>query len=250
MALFRRRKAAPTEVPTVAVPAGVPTPRDASGFGQVAVPSVATEANPLAGAQVSSQIVLDKVMQLMTTENGVHVESVVTALGALAGRACQIAAIHQLEQTGDATGVGVSRVVTTSGETYLMGDAINRPLLESPYSVWSLVSGAAKEQGAELPELTELVSHSASTLGGPEFGIPRFAEGTDAAASPREYLELWNTMLTWVTPTAPRPQQWPMVYGLALQNLFQMMRGQDFDLGVLTRVAMDSALTTAKIATA
>ena len=127
-----------------------------------------------------------------------------------------------------------------------MGPAINRPLLESPHSVWALVAGYAQSKGAVLPDLADLAGHGARTVGGPEFGRPRYAVGKEASVLPVQYLDAWEPMLAQILPFAPDPQQWPVVYGLAVQELFEMTGGQ-FDLTVLTRVVMDSAIATSKI---
>ena len=133
-----------------------------------------------------------------------------------------------------------------NGDEYFVGDAINRPLAESKYSVWGLVAGAANQHGGQVPDLNELFQHSASTLGGAEFGVPRYAPGTNASETPRSYLALWDSLQTSVRQSAPSPEQWPVAYGFAIQNLFAMAKGH-FGLVVLTRVVMDSAIATSKL---
>ncbi|CAH0143860.1 hypothetical protein SRABI26_00536 [Arthrobacter sp. Bi26] len=214
-------------------------PRDA------AAPSPAFD--PLPGAQLAGRIVLERLLGAMRDERGVHVESLATALGALAGRACQIAALEGLNSgAAQYRGLSLLTVGGANGDEYFVGDAINRPLAESTHSVWSLVAGAAQQHGAQVPDLNELFHHSASTLGGAEFGLPRFAPGTNAGGTPRSYLAMWEPLQAPVRQAAPRPEQWPVAYGLAVQNLFAMAKGQ-FDLGVLTRVVMDSAIATSKL---
>ncbi|SDL25716.1 hypothetical protein SAMN04487916_10780 [Arthrobacter sp. ov407] len=210
-----------------------------------AAPSPASD--PIPGAQLAGRIILERLLGVMRDERGVHVESLATALGALAGRACQIAALEGLH-SGEAEYRGLSLLTVggANGDEYFVGDAINRPLAESNYSVWSLVAGAAQHYGAQVPDLNELFHHSASTLGGAEFGLPRFAPGTNAGGTPRSYLTMWEPLQAPVRQAAPRPEQWPVAYGLAVQNLFAMAKDQ-FDLGVLTRVVMDSAIATSKL---
>jgi hypothetical protein len=204
-------------------------------------------ADPLLGPKIAGKGLLERLLVILKDERGVHVESLATALGALAGHACQVAAFEGLNSGNqEYSGLSLSTVEGANGDEYFFGDAINRPLAESTYSVWGLVAGAAHQHGAELPDLSELFAHSASTVGGENFGLPRFAPGTQAAGTPRQYLALWDQLLPLVQESAPRPQHWPIAYGIAVQNLFGMAAGH-FDLGVLTRVVMDSAIAMSKL---
>jgi hypothetical protein len=208
------------------------------------------DSDPLLGPKIAGKVLLERLLITMRNpQGGVHVESLATALGALAGHACQLAAVHGL-RTGSPEYRGLTLNVArgANDDEYFFGDALNLPLAASPHSVWSLVAGAAQQSGAQVPDLEELFRHSASTMGGKEFGLPRFAPGTNAADTPRNYVRVWNTVQPTVEESAPRPEQWPVAYGLAIQNLFTMTNGQ-FDLGVLTRVVMDSAIATSKLKT-
>ncbi|MDR7080841.1 hypothetical protein J2X01_000110 [Arthrobacter ginsengisoli] len=210
-------------------------------------PQDGAASDPLPGAQLAGRIILERMLGSMKDARGVHVESLATALGALAGHACQVAALQGLSSgAAEYQGLSLMTVGGANGDEYCVGDAINRPLAESQYSVWGLVAGAANQHGGQVPDLNELFHHSASTLGGADFGLPRFAPGTSAGATPRSYLAMWDSLQASVRQAAPRPEQWPVAYGLAIQNLFAMAAGQ-FDLGVLTRVVMDSAIATSKL---
>ena len=213
---------------------------------QAGTPTGATS-DPLPGAQLGGRIILERLLGTMKDERGVHVESLATALGALAGRACQVAALQGLSAgAAEYQGRSLMTVGGANGDEYFVGDAINRPLAESKYSVWGLVAGAANQHGGQVPDLNELFQHSASTLGGAEFGLPRYAPGTNASETPRSYLALWDSLQTSVRQSAPSPEQWPVAYGFAIQNLFAMAKGH-FGLVVLTRVVMDSAIATSKL---
>jgi hypothetical protein len=201
--------------------------------------------DPMVGVKLAGREVLERVLAALKDERGVQVETVATALGALAGRACHLAARDGVQnERPEYAGLSLISVGTKDGQTYLMGPAINRPLLERPLSVWGLVAGFAQSTGATPPDVHELAAHGASTLGGPQFGRPRYAPGTGSATLPVQYLGAWEPMLAHIRPLAPDPQQWPAVYGL--QGLFERVRGQ-FDLTDLTRVVMDSAIAMSKV---
>lgn len=202
----------------------------------------------LSGPQTAAVQVLEHVFEWEKSDRGVHLEGAVVTLGALAGKACQVAVLTGIADNDPVyAGLSVADVTAADGTEYLFGDAINRPLVESTYSVWSLVAGAANSLGATVPDITELFEHAAASVGTPEFGIPRFAEGT-YAEPPVTYLPRWEELLPIIRTSAPDPQQWPIVFGIAIQQLFTIV-GKDFDLTTLTRIFMDSAIAMSKLQT-
>ena len=196
------------------------------------------------GVRKAGAAVLDDLLGRPKTEKGVHLESAAVALGALAGHACQLVVL-----AGGPEFAGLSMLVASgkNGDSYYFGDAINRPLAESPNSVWELVSSKAQALGAAIPDRDELFRHAAETVGGNEFGVPRYAPDT-FSEPPASFLPLWDILLPTVTATAKAPGEWPMVYAVALGDLLEQASG-NFDLEPLVRIAMDSAIATAKLAT-
>jgi len=192
--------------------------------------------------------VLEKVFEWETSDHGVHLEGAVVALGALAGKACQVAALTGVANKDPVyKRLSVADVTAADGTEYYFGDALNRPLAESTYSVWSLVAGAANSLGATVPDVTELFNHAAQSVGTPEFGVPRFATGTYAEL-PVTYLARWDELLPNIRKHAPDAQQWPVVFGIAIQQLFTIVGG-DFNLTDQTRIFMDSAIAMSKLKT-
>lgn len=203
-------------------------------------------AEPLLGAQLAGEQVLQRLIEAMGNEQGVHIESLVTALGALGGRACHEAVVAAAAAGALPPGAMVA-ATGANGDRYLFGDAINALLAEDDPSLWSLVAGAVQQLGAPLPDLGELFRHNAAGVGGEDYGRPRFATGTSAGDTPLNYVRTFEPALSpIVRDLCPEPQRQPLAYGFALQALFRMA-GQRFDLTALTRVAMDSAIAMAKL---
>ena len=201
----------------------------------------------LDGAAEAAGIILDRMLGAMSSDRGVHIESLFTALGSHAGHACQLAALDGLaREDPDYTGLSYIEVQGANGDTYLYGDAINRPLAASSYSFWELVGTKLRELNAEVPDANEYFAHSAATAGTAEFGLPRYAEGTAAGDTPRGYLPSFETLQPTYLASAPDPQQWPVAYGIAVRSALELTGGQ-FDYGVLARIVMDSAIATSKL---
>jgi hypothetical protein len=133
--------------------------------------------DPLVGAKLGSKEVLQRIIDAMKNERGVHVESLLCALGALAGYSCQANLRAQALSKGMAETAAFQTVETKDGKKYFFGDPLNNALAGSQHSVWGLAAGAAQHAGAkELPDINEMFKHTSSVLGCPQFGIPRVPE--------------------------------------------------------------------------
>jgi hypothetical protein len=263
--MFGRRKPPPPAAAPIGSPRGprdAGDPRDADGPFDPDDPrdSVGTQAvmrqvrsqlaeRPLLGAQIAGKEILENILAMVKNERGVQIEAVATILGGLAGRACLLAALSG--QAGDDPALNsltLNTLGTKDGGTYLIGDAVNRQVAEGPYSVYSLIAGYLQHAGEPIPDAGEFFAHSVQSLGGPNFGVPRFAPGTGVGSTPLEYADaLWGTFSNSLRRYAPDPQLWPTSYGIAIQQMLELAKGAGLDLQVLVRVVMDSVLAVAKV---
>ena len=162
----------------------------------------------LDGAAEAAGIILDRMLGAMTSERGVHVESLFTALGSHAGHVSRLAAADS----------------TSDPEQTLA-------------TFWGLVARKLQQLTGETPDASEYVAHS---------GPPRYEEGTAADDTPEGYLISFDVLRATFEKSAPDPQQWPVAYGIAVQSALDLTGGQ-FDYGVLARIVMDSAVATSTI---
>ncbi|THG29964.1 hypothetical protein [Naasia lichenicola] len=204
---------------------------------------------PLLGAKIAGQELLHNVMTMLSNERGVQIEVAATIFGGLAGRACLLAALAG--QAGDDPALNAKTINSLGmkdGSTLLIGDALNWQLAEGPHSVYALIGGYLRSAGEPIPDAGEFFAHSVQSLGGPTFGVPRFAPGTGAGSTPLEYADaLWATFSNSLRRYAPDPQLWPISYGIAIQQMLELAKSSGLDLGVIVRVVMDSALAVAKV---
>lgn len=195
--------------------------------------------------KATGKAVLDELLRELRTEKGVHLESAAVALGALAGFGCQVAVKLAIKDSGSYHGLSVVTATGANGDVYLFGDAINRPLYESPDSVWVQMSTAARELGAAVPDVEELFAYVAGTVGGDAFGIPRYAPET-WSETPSSFLPLWGKF-SWLFQGRMPASQWYLGYAAAFAGLLKMT-GRDFDVEPLVRIGMESAIAMAKLA--
>ncbi len=198
-----------------------------------------------AGKEIASKLFL-----AMSTDRGIHLESLLSALGALAGYACQISVREDFVVRQGRAENDVFIVVQSkqNSVTYYFGDLLNRPLAESRYSVWSLVSGATQKLGAkELIDLHDVFKHVTDTLGAENFGIPRVAAEHRAKETPINYVSfLWPQLFPLAQNFCKTPSDWPIIFGIAIQEI--LFASKDLiDPQVALRIVMESAVPMSKI---
>jgi hypothetical protein len=204
--------------------------------------------DPLLGAKLGSREVFQRLLNGMKNEKGVHVESLLCALGSLAGYACQANLRAQAQAKGLQETAAFQIVTTTDGRQYFFGDPLNNALAGSQYSVWGLAGGAAQHAGAkEFPDVNELFQHAASTVGGDQFGVPRIPENHRAGDRPINYLKaLWPVLQPTVKLFCPTPVDWPILYGLAIQEAMDTAKTV-IDPALAFRIVMESAIPMSKV---
>lgn len=203
--------------------------------------------DPLIDAKLGSKEILPRLLAALNDERGVHTESLLCAAGALAGYSCQ-AGVRALAAMQGYAEKDVFTIVEAGEQTYFFGDHLNTPLANSQYSVWSLAAGAAQANGCtDLPDLEEIFQHVAGTVGDPSFGTPRIAEGHRPGASPLHFLEqLWPLFDPLVKEICPDPFQWPILYGMVIQEVFDLGKAVVApDLAL--QIVMESAVPMSKV---
>jgi hypothetical protein len=205
--------------------------------------------DPLIGAKIGAREVRENLMTAMKDSRGVHIESLLCALGSLAGYSCQASLRKELIEM---KGLDESQVFVIlndkEGNKYYYGDLINKPLYESQYSVWSLLAGAVQELGKkELIDAEDIFKYVVNTIGTDNFGIPRIPEDHKPMDIPLNFVKyLWPRFLPIAETFCAFPSEWPIMFGLAVQQVILM--GKDvIDPLLALSIAMESAIPMAKV---
>jgi hypothetical protein len=144
-----------------------------------------------------AEYVLYRIWATLQSREGIHAESLLACVGALAGYACQ---------------AYVRRA----------GAREDLPLTASPLSVWALVRRSLQKLGKPLPDIDEISAHVTRTLGTGEFGVPRVAHEHRPHKLPVVYLtQLWPQVLPIAQRFCRRPAQLPVLFGIALQRALE-----------------------------
>ena len=104
---------------------------------------------PLQRVQLTGRILFDLACQVLSDDKGVRMENLLALLASVGGHQC-IAPLLELAAAQGKTpqDLGIMVAEGADGRTYYFGDAPNKLLVESQYSLLSLAFGAAQDCGA------------------------------------------------------------------------------------------------------
>ncbi|MCB1500424.1 MAG: hypothetical protein KDK07_11660 [Bauldia sp.] len=203
----------------------------------------------------------DSILAWLTTGRGVHVETLMTVVGKLAGFAAQCAAWDAVRRSGKpAPKDGLVLATTPSGERFYFGDLINGYLVPEgarEWTVWGFGAAAAVEAGlpeARLPDYVDMFRHASATIGTGDFGIPRVSADHRPHLSPKEALvRFWPAARAILARTdGPEPgksvpvEYWPAILGLVARQYILMAR-EALDPAMSLSLVMESAITMSKV---
>lgn len=198
--------------------------------------------------QISAKLRASLEEQLSDPKGRVHVETMLSALGAMAGFGCQIA-VRAAMKAGRINPDGALVEVTThDGEIYYYGDQINQPLLEAPISVWKLIAGAAQHAGAgELPDIIEIAKHVSATVGGGGFGVLTVDAKNQPHEAPMEALKTyWQPSYALIESLSGDPIMTGWYFAGAAQGVIVDAR-QVIDPALSCRIVMEAAVAMSKV---
>jgi hypothetical protein len=204
--------------------------------------------DPLIGAKVGSREIYQRLLDGMKTDRGVHIESLLCALGALAGYSCQASIRAQAVAKGMLETSAFHMVTVKDGRHFYFGDPLNNALAGVKYSIWNLAGGAAQNAGAKsLPDINDIFQYTVQVLGEDAYGIPRVPDKHRPADKPFNYLRLfWPRLFTTVKLFCPNPVEWPILYGLAIQEAINAGKNM-IDPALALTIVMESAVPMSKV---
>lgn len=204
---------------------------------------------PVAADDMADQL-LSWLMDELRSGRRIQLEAVLCALGALSGYAAQQAIHEDLVKTGK---LGLDEafmlIETRAGGTFFFGELLNAVIVAkdpSQFSISKIVCDAGRQAGAtSLPDIAEIIKHSAATVGVPEFGLPRLPAVHMPEIMPREAVNrFWPAARRRLAGTPP--MSWPLHLALAAHKLIvQHKDAIQPDLAV--RIVLESAVPMSKI---
>lgn len=262
---FGRRATPVTPPPAGAAPAGAmqtgwsrapsaPDPKDTkSETGTPASPQFHQLESPGAAAGMLGDIptrIADWLMRQLKDQRGVHCETMLTVVGALAGYAAQQALWEGMVKPGKLAIAQAFRVMETpAGEAFFFGDPLDTILVSMEpkhLSIWKIVAGGTLAAGGEhLPDIGNLLRHCEATAGTSQFGLPRLPDDHLPSILPRAALQRFWPEARLLLALA-EPLTWPLHMAHAAQKLMLQMKGSIApDLAV--KIVMEAAVPMSRV---
>ena len=196
--------------------------------------------------------VRNSLLKWLTGDRGVHAETLMVSVGALAGFAAQNAALRSIGASAAPSPKDALMTAEAGGEVYYFGNRINGYLVqqagEYAYPLWGFIAAAAMQSGLprqDLPDVIEMFNHVSKSIGTSEFGIPRAATKEHPThLTPRKALEtFWPRTKILLSnadrvlvkglsglETAPEggtsvpEEHWPLILALVAQQFIRMAK--------------------------
>jgi|GEM_PF-817148 hypothetical protein len=201
--------------------------------------------DPLIYAKAGAQEIWNILLTALKEPDGrINANNVLLWASGLSGIACQASVWEKSKLTGTTAQFVV--VETINGRKFYMGDALNKPLLESQYSIWSLAAGIYRKllPYKPLPNLEELVVNCTNMIGNEEYRI--WGEVNPYTMVP-EYITVWKSLERKIKHSCSNPDDWSLMFGLVLQKALEMSYKVVPEDKNCLEMAMENALFTAKL---
>jgi hypothetical protein len=195
-----------------------------------------------------AEYVLYRIWATLQDPKGIHAESLLTCLGALAGHACQAYVRQAAALPGaDPRRYELLTVDASDGKKYLYGEALMVPLVESSLSVWALAGRTVQMLDEPLPDIQDIVRHVTQTVGTSSFGVPRVPDGHHPRHSAAVYVKhIWPQILPVAQRFCRKPMQVPVLFGIALQRAIEHTKDL-LSPTLSASIAMECAVAMAKV---
>ena len=204
-------------------------------------------AEPYADAKIVAPEVIRQIQAILKNQEGrIRMESMLCALGALAGYVCQRSLLINATPKGHMLNEHIKLINTGDGSRFFDGEPLNYGLFQSSHSIWELaLVGVRLDE--DIPDLDDVLQHAIQSMGTAKFGVPRLKPGQGLPYLPIEYVKMmWPSIFSMMRLLCPTPQEWPVAFGFAIQKVLDEYKEQ-LALGVALRIVMESAIPMSRI---
>lgn len=194
--------------------------------------------------QKGAQAVLDRIVNAMTGSSGeVHPQSLLCAVGSLAGYACQQDVRDKFVYEKKLPEDKVFTIIQDKqGRNFYFGDLIDEFLAREKYSVWAFAGGALNHLGKGLIDINDIFRYVSFVAGGEQFGKVRSCNMGETMDG---YLRLLWKPLYQICQGFCEKGELHILYGMCVQKAV-MVCSKRLDSGECARIAMESAVSMAR----
>ncbi|MEM7464835.1 MAG: hypothetical protein AAF362_19365 [Pseudomonadota bacterium] len=204
-------------------------------------------------------------MARMTIDGRIHAETLVSAIGCVAGYSAQGAVFEQMRAKGIPLAPPAINVISTKNhQTYYFSDQLNLALVSdvnqemNGIAFWPLVAGGAVASGADLSNIESvesMFSHIASQIGSDDFRL-RVGNCGQPQLPPRELLKIvWPLASKCLDGSIfdiasksgeTKVKFWPVISGYVANNYIQQVK-HVVDPAIAACICMESAILCSKL---
>ena len=224
----------------------------------------------------------NSLLKWLKTDRGVHAETLMVVIGAIAGFAAQNAvwqtvarsgkAVRQLDPANVHADGSFLFVVSRSGEKFYVGELLNGYLAPEAgagaaikYPLWNLIAATALEAGvsiSDLPDLREMFRYVSKTVGTDAFGVVRAEAGHQPGLSARQALKIYWPYAKFILGradellsrteglgaerTSVAPEHWPIVVALVAKQLITLAK-DTLNPRLSVALIMEAAIAASKV---
>lgn len=192
------------------------------------------------------------IFQNYKDQKGVHVESVLSALGALSGFSLQQGIREELILNKGRPEKEVFTIIKTkNGDKYYFGNIFDQPLFDTrpgQMSVWAIVAGGAQEAGASsLPDINALAKINAEAVGESDYGALTVSSNHQPKDHPLLSISKhWEFTEKILRAKGVEPLAWSWEIALVAQDIIVL--GKDaVDPTLAAQIVMEPAISMSKI---
>jgi hypothetical protein len=202
------------------------------------------------------------VRQRLVVDGRLHAETLLVAIGAIAGFCAQCAVIETMIKPGKVQiGKEIVMFTSPSGEMYMFGDPLNSYLIhEVPgrLTLWSVIAGAAAQSGVpfqELPDYRPIFARVAASVREGNFGVVAASAGHAPGLQPLKALNLlWPLAKKCLTGKGLSErdwgqagfEHWPAIASIAAAGYVSQVKDV-LDPRISLALVMEAAIIASKV---
>jgi len=185
-------------------------------------------------------------------EKGVHIESALSALGALSGFALQQGIREELiKKQGKPENKMFTIIKTKNGDKYYFGSIFDQPLYDTrkgKISVWAIIAGGAQKAGASsLPNINNLAKLNTQAVGSKNYGKLNISKKHQPKHHPIEAIKIhWGLTEKLLKAKGGNPLMWSWEIALVAQDLI-ILGKQAIQPSLAAQIVMEPAISMSKI---
>ena len=188
-----------------------------------------------------ADLLVQRLTNAMAINGAVHAESVISAMGCVAGYSCQADVRSEFLLSGGNDESAVYDIYSDKHDRhYYFGELTDRLLIGEGLSLWAMISRASNA----LPDIDEIMRYVSSAAGSEKFGVLRNCTVGENMFS---YLKnLWQPMSELSIPYCDAGEL-HIVFGAAVTKLIKALSAQGADPKEAVRIAMESAVSMSRV---